>query len=593
MSLIARLKKGAVAGALGLTALTAASPAHAWWNGDFAYRTRINLNTQAAGVTGEVARAPVLVRLHSGNFNFADVKQDGSDLRFVAGDDRTPLKFHIESWNAAEQQALVWVDVQGLQPGAASAIYAYYGNQGATGANQDVAGTFGPDYRLVYHFNNEGAPRDATANGNNAQGGESRNAGGLIGPSLVLDGTAPVTLPAAAFAAGPLSVSFWVKPGSDGTLFTLPGAVSLVAQGGQLYIEQGGNRSAGAALANGAWAHVALVNDGQRTRLFVGGQPAGEVAGALAAATGAAQLGAGFSGEIDEFRVAGVALPQAPFQLAAGSEGQGARLAIADTAEQVSTGSGHNYIGVLFSALTFDAWVVIAILAVMFVLAMAVLVSKVRLFSRIENANDNFLEAYGQQARRSGDHDGLPGFDPGPGASDSTLGHLYQIGRRELGERLKEGRASGSRYAIRAQSIAAIRSALDAEQVLVSQKLSDKLGLLTNAISGGPFIGLAGTVLGVMITFASVAAAGEVNINAIAPGIAAALLATVAGLIVAIPAMFGYNHLLARSKKITARNQIFADELEKRIAETYQDNDGPLGGPRSDRRPPETAIAAE
>lgn len=588
MSRLAKLKKGAIAGALGLAALTAATPAHAWWNGDFAYRTKINLNTQAAGVTGEVARAPVLIRLHSGNFNFADVKPDGSDLRFVAGDDRTPLKFHIESWSHAEQTALVWVDVQGLQPGTASAIYAYYGNKNAAAA-QDVAGTFGPDYRLVYHFDNEGAPRDATANGNNAQGGEGRNAGGLIGNSLVLDGTNPVTLPASAFAPGPLSVSFWVKPGTDGTIFTLPGAVSLVAQGGQLFIDQGGQRSAGVAFAGESAVHVALTNDGKASRLFVASQPAGEVAGALGAAAGNAQLGVGFAGEIDEFRVAGVALPQAAFQLAAGSEGQGARLAVADTAQQVESGGGHGYIGILFGALTFDAWVVIAILAVMFILAMWVLVSKVTLFTRIEKANDNFLDAYSQQARRAGDHDGLPAFDPGPGAQESTLAHLYQIGRRELSDRIKEGRASGSRFAIRAQSIAAIRSALDAEQVLVSQKLSDRLGLLTNAISGGPFIGLAGTVLGVMITFAMVAAAGEVNINAIAPGIAAALLATVAGLVVAIPAMFGYNHLLARQKKITARNQIFADELEKRIAETWQDNDGPFSG----RRPPETAIAAE
>src|SRR3546814_3656403 len=97
--------------------------------------------------------------------------------------------------------------------------------------------------------------------------------------------------------------------------------------------------------------------------------------------------------------------------------------------------------------------------------------------------------------------------------------------------------------------------------------------LLTIAISGGPFIGLLGTVLGVMITFASVAAAGEVNINAIAPGIAAALLATVAGLAVAIPALFGYNYLLSRVEEITADNQIFVDELEKRIAETWQDVD--------------------
>src|SRR3546814_14098797 len=78
----------------------------------------------------------------------------------------------------------------------------------------------------------------------------------------------------------------------------------------------------------------------------------------------------------------------------------------------------------------------------------------------------------GQQSRRSGGHDGLPAFDPGAGAADSTLGRLYQIGRRELTERLAEGRASGSRFAIRAQSIAAIRPALDAGQGRASQKLN-------------------------------------------------------------------------------------------------------------------------
>ena len=571
MSMIQRVRRGAVAGAVALAAMTAfASPAHAWWGAEHAYRTRINLNTSAAGVTGEVARAPVLVRLHQGNFNFADAKPDGSDLRFVAGDDRTPLKFHVESWNAQAQQALVWVDVQNLQPGQAAAIYAYYGNKQAAAA-QDAAGSFGPDFALVYHFEGSGPAKDVTSNGVQGGGAATRNASGLIGNSLVFDGTTPLSIPAAAFAAGPLSVSFWVKPGSDGTLFTLPGAVSLIAQGGQIFIDQGGTRSAGAALAGGSWANVALVNDGKKTHLFVNGQPAGEVEGALGAATGDALIGRGFAGEIDEFRVAKAALPQSMFQLASASEGQGARLLTFDTAEQVETGGGHGYFGILFKALTWDAWAVIAILAVMLVLALWVMLSKHLLFTRIERANDDFLEAYRNHAKRSGDHTGLPSFDPGVGAVHSTLGDLYQVGRRELSERLQEGRSTGSRFAIRAQSIAAIRSALDAEQVIQGQKLHDRMGLLTNSISGGPFIGLAGTVLGVMITFASVAAAGEVNINAIAPGIAAALLATVAGLVVAIPAMFGYNSLLVRSKKITARNQIFADELEKRIAETWQD----------------------
>lgn len=582
MSLVKRLKKGVVGGVLAAAALMAfASPAYAWWEPDYAYRTKINLNTSAAGITGEVARAPVLVRLHSGNFSFKDVKADGSDLRFVAGDDRTPLKFHIEKWSPQDQQALVWVDVQGLQPGQASALYVYYGNKEAT-AGQDVAGTFGPDYRLVYHFNAAGSPRDATANGANGQGGETRNAGGLIGNSLVLDGTTPLTLPASAFAAGPLSVSFWVKPTGDGAIFALPGAVSLVAQGGQLFIDANGTRSAGAALPTGTWANVALVNDGAKSVLYINGQPAGETAGALGTATGNAVMGQGFAGEIDEFRVAGVALPQAAFQLAAASEGQGAKLVTTATAEQAETG-GHNYFGILFAALTLDAWIVIGILGVMLVLAIWVMITKGLLLSRVGAANEDFLDAYGQQARRSGDHDGLPAFDPGSGAASSTLGRLYQIGRRELTDRLSEGRSSGSRFAIRAQSIAAIRSALDAGQVRESQKLNKQMVLLTIAISGGPFIGLLGTVLGVMITFASVAAAGEVNINAIAPGIAAALLATVAGLAVAIPALFGYNYLLSRVEEITADNQIFVDELEKRIAETWQDTDGPTP----------TAIAAE
>lgn len=570
MSFMSRFKRAAVAGALGLAALTAAAPAHAWWDGEFAYRTRIDLNTQAAGITGEVARAPMLVRLHQGNFNFADVKADGSDLRFVAGDDRTQLKFHIERWSPQEQQALVWVDVQGLQPGQASAIYAYYGNEAAEAA-QDVAGTFAADYRLVYHFDNEGAPRDATANGAHAQGGETRNAAGLIGNSLVLDGQAPVALPASAFAGGPLSISFWVRPAGDGVIFSLPGSVDLVAEGGQLFIDANGTRSAGAPLPADSWANVALVNDGERSVLYVNGQPAGEVAGALAAATAAPVLGQGFSGEIDEFRVAGAALPQAMFQLAAASEGQTSRLVAAGTPEQISTGGDHSYWGMLFGSLMFDAWVVIIICAIMLVIAILIMISKGLLISRVRRANEAFLDSYGQISRRAGDHDGLPAFDPGAEAADSTLGRLYAIGRRELTERLQEGRATGSRFAIRPQSIAAIRSALDAGRVREGQKLHARLVLLTIAISGGPFIGLLGTVMGVMITFASVAAAGEVNISAIAPGMAAALLATVAGLAVAIPALFGYNYLLSRIEEITADHDIFVDELEKRIAETWQD----------------------
>ena len=93
--------------------------------------------------------------------------------------------------------------------------------------------------------------------------------------------------------------------------------------------------------------------------------------------------------------------------------------------------------------------------------------------------------------------------------------------------------------------------------------------LLTIAIAGGPFLGLLGTVVGVMITFAAIAASGDVNVNSIAPGIAAALVATVAGLGVAIPALFGYNWLNTRIKNVSADMRVFVDEFVTRIAEHY------------------------
>ena len=115
----------------------------------------------------------------------------------------------------------------------------------------------------------------------------------------------------------------------------------------------------------------------------------------------------------------------------------------------------------------------------------------------------------------------------------------------------------------------AIKASIDANLIRENKKLNANMVLLTIAISGGPFLGLLGTVVGVMITFAAIAAAGDVNVNAIAPGIAAALLATVAGLAVAIPALFGYNYLASRIKNITTEMQIFVDEFVTRVAELY------------------------
>ncbi len=264
-------------------------------------------------------------------------------------------------------------------------------------------------------------------------------------------------------------------------------------------------------------------------------------------------------------------MPTPQIQLAAASQGAGAKLVTFDKPEQVQAG-GVNYFGILFSALTPDAWVVIGLLAIMCVISWIVMVSKFMSITAVSSANDDFVDAY-EKATIGGDHhSGLADLPPQYAGGGSSLAHLYRVAQRELNARITEGRKTGSRFAIRANSIASIRSALDATQIRETQRINKGMVLLTIAIAGGPFIGLLGTVLGVMITFAAVAAAGDVNINAIAPGIAAALLATVAGLAVAIPALFCYNYLNSRVDEVDTENRIFVDELEKRIAETWQDN---------------------
>ena len=124
--------------------------------------------------------------------------------------------------------------------------------------------------------------------------------------------------------------------------------------------------------------------------------------------------------------------------------------------------------------------------------------------------------------------------------------------------------------ALSPQAIDTIRASLDRITAYEGQRLNSLMVLLTIAISGGPFLGLLGTVVGVMITFAAIAATGDVNINAIAPGIAAALVATVAGLGVAIPALFGYNYLIiAHQGHRRPRCTCFVDEFVTRLAEAY------------------------
>jgi biopolymer transport protein TolQ len=109
--------------------------------------------------------------------------------------------------------------------------------------------------------------------------------------------------------------------------------------------------------------------------------------------------------------------------------------------------------------------------------------------------------------------------------------------------------------------VGAVRNAAErqvADQILV---LESRMGLLATAVSSSPMLGLLGTVWGVMDSFVSMAQQGTVNLSAVAPGIAGALLTTVIGLLVAIPSAIGYNLLASRVRTLSVLMDNFADEF--------------------------------
>ena len=127
----------------------------------------------------------------------AQAKDDGSDLRFVAGDDKTPLKHHVEKYDSLLGEALVWVSVAEPSAGRQDRYLALLRQQESGCDRSDAKGTYDPDTQLVYHFNDRGTPAlDSSVWANNAQSVGQPADGSLIGTGLRLDGRTALTLPA-------------------------------------------------------------------------------------------------------------------------------------------------------------------------------------------------------------------------------------------------------------------------------------------------------------------------------------------------------------------------------------------------------------
>lgn len=562
--------------------------AAAAWNAEWTHRAKVTLNTAADGLplSGGADNVPLLLRLHTGNFQFLDAKPDGSDLRFIAADDKTPLKFHIEKFDGVNELALVWVLLPRVNPGnKADHIWLYYGNAKAVPAAEPRS-SYDATTGLVYHFGEkEALAQDATANASHAAKMSALpSTAGVIGAAAAFDGKAELAVnvtPALRAGAAGQTVSMWFKPtdGADATLLRqVEGntALTLQLRGGKLVTQAGTLVTAPAGtVAPGAWQHVAVVvKDG--LTVYLNGSEVARAAGTVPAIGGQLLVGSGFKGEIDELQVASSARSADWIKLAAGSQGPDAKLASVAPAEggTAAEGEGASYLAILLGAVTLDGWIVIALLGVMFIVSFWVMVSKFFLVRRLARDNENFMAQFGALMDNI-----KPGEPPDERAKneqatlsqhgESPLYRLYAAAIHEMHSRFDAYRKAGRELLLNENSLSAIKATVDARLVRELQGLNSKLVVLTVSIAGGPFLGLLGTVVGVMITFAAIAAAGDVNVNAIAPGIAAALVATVAGLAVAIPCLFGYNFLTSRIGELTADLQAFVDELVTRIAENH------------------------
>jgi len=562
---------------------------HAWFNGDFAYRKKITFNTTPAGLElkSDLAPVPVLLRLHTGNFSFLDAKEDGADLRIVASDDKTPLKFHIEQWDSANQLGLVWVLVPKLTANsAAEFVYLYYGNE-KVGPGSEPKATYDPAQLAVLHFadKSNAAKDDGPYQFPAVATGVTPGAAGVDGLGAGFAGAGKIVVAAApalkVTAASGATVSLWAKPAAgsgNATLFELSDgarSLSIGIEGDRLYAQANGAKAtAAAAVTVAAWHHVAATWK-DKLVLYVDGAEAGSAQLPAIDLAGAATIGdaaagnAAFKGEIDELQIASAARSGEFVKFMAINQGPAESRLMTFGQDEQGAGSGSSYFAILLHSVTLDGWVVIGILVVMAVISFWVMGSKAVFLARTQKGNDAFQAQF---AQLSSDvlklHASARG---GPSAlfQQSSLYRIYSVGVSELMHRFEAYDKKGQPRTLTPQALDAIKASLDAGYVRESHRLNRLLVLLTIAISGGPFLGLLGTVVGVMITFAAIAAAGDVNVNAIAPGIAAALVATVAGLGVAIPSLFGYNYLASRIKNMTADMQVFNDEFITKLAEQY------------------------
>jgi biopolymer transport protein TolQ len=227
-------------------------------------------------------------------------------------------------------------------------------------------------------------------------------------------------------------------------------------------------------------------------------------------------------------------------------------------------------------------------ICVLFILSMfswTIIITKLRQLLIARKAAKKFFEAYNSTRdpldikRKGEEFDGAPAYELYIRAADELAYHLKNnpvevkgVVARGAGDGNTDYLARNTTTKISLNSFEAIKVVMEESAAAQAMMLEKGMIVLSTAVAGGPFIGLLGTVWGVMSTFAGIAVAQQASLTAMAPGVAAALVATVTGLLVAIPAMFAYNFMVTTIRHITQQLDGFAARYATQIEHTYVDN---------------------
>jgi biopolymer transport protein ExbB/TolQ len=235
---------------------------------------------------------------------------------------------------------------------------------------------------------------------------------------------------------------------------------------------------------------------------------------------------------------------------------------------------------------TTEGKITVLVLLVLSLFSWTIIITKFRQLSIARKATKKFLAAYSSTRdpldiqRKGVEFDGAPAYQLYVRGADELA---YQVKNNPVqvqpgmtsslatGEGNTDYLAHSVTTKISLSSFEAVKVILEEAAGAEAMSLEKGMIVLSTAVAGGPFIGLLGTVWGVMSTFAGIAESKAATLTAMAPGVAAALVATVTGLLVAIPAMFAYNFMVTTIRHITQELDGFASRYANQIEHVYVD----------------------